>query len=73
MVKAEADPMQVLRLATSAAAELPGLDDEAGTLETGKAADLVDVAGDPLEDVDTLCEMRLVTCGGIEVDWSKEA
>jgi hypothetical protein len=35
--------------------------------------DLVAVAGDPLEDVDTLCEMRLVTCGGIEVDWSKEA
>ncbi len=73
MVEAKVDPMQVLRLTTSAAAELLGIDDKAGTLEPGKAADLVAVAGDPLEDVEALCEMWLVMRGGIEVDLSKES
>ncbi len=65
--------MQVLRIAASAAAELLGIDDEAGTLEPGKAADLVAVAGDPLEDVEALYQMWLVMRGGIEVDLSKES
>lgn len=73
MVEAKADPMQVLRLTMSAAAELLGIDDKAGTLEPGKAADLVAVTGDPLEDVEALCEMWLVMRGGIEVGLSKES
>ena len=73
VVEAEADPMQVLHVTTSAAAELLGTDDEAGTLEPGKAADLVAVAGDPLEDVEALYQMWLVMREGIEVDLSKES
>lgn len=46
---------QALVATTSSAAELMGLDDELGTLEAGKRADLVVVDGDPL-DLATLGE-----------------
>jgi imidazolonepropionase-like amidohydrolase len=42
-------PEQALVAATSSAAELMGLQDELGTLEVGKRADLVVVDGDPFE------------------------
>jgi imidazolonepropionase-like amidohydrolase len=48
-------PAQALVAATSSAAELMGLDDELGTIEAGKRADLVVVAGDPYA-FDTLAE-----------------
>jgi imidazolonepropionase-like amidohydrolase len=46
-------PHQALVATTRTAAELMGLDAELGTLEPGKRADLVLVAGDPF-DVGTL-------------------
>ncbi len=42
-------PAQALVAATRSAAELMGLDDELGTIEPGKRADLVMVAGDAFE------------------------
>ncbi len=42
-------PTDALVAATSSAAALLGLDDELGTVEPGKRADLVVVAGDPLD------------------------
>ena len=41
----------VVRSATSVAAEILGLDGEIGTLAPGKRADVVALAGDPLNDV----------------------
>lgn len=73
MVEAGASSTQVLRFGTSDAAELLGIGDEAGTLEPGKAADLVAVAGDPLEDIEALREVQLVVRGGVEVSSSNEA
>ena len=49
MVEGGMTPMQALVATTRSAAELMGLEDELGTLEPGKRADLVVVAGDPLE------------------------
>jgi imidazolonepropionase-like amidohydrolase len=49
MVDGGMTPMQALVATTRSAAELMGLDDELGTLEKGKRADLVVVDGDPLE------------------------
>ena len=40
-------PGDVLRAATAVAAELMGVDDDRGTIEAGKAADLVVLDGDP--------------------------
>ena len=48
-------PTQALVAATSSAAELMGLQDELGTIEPGKRADLVVVDGDPFA-FDTLAE-----------------
>lgn len=55
MVEGGMTPHQALVATTRTAAELMGLDDELGTLEPGKRADLVMVDGDPLE-VATLSE-----------------
>lgn len=47
-------PMQIIRAATSSAAELLGWQDRIGTLEKGKLADIIAVPGDPLKDVGAL-------------------
>ena len=49
MVEGGMTPSQALVATTRTAAELMGLDDELGTLEPGKRADLVMVDGDPFE------------------------
>jgi imidazolonepropionase-like amidohydrolase len=47
-------PLQALRAATGWAAECIGRGRDLGTVEKGKLADLVVVAGDPLADVTIL-------------------
>jgi len=47
-------PAQALTTATRGAAEALGIADEQGTIAVGKAADLVVVEGDPLQDVSLL-------------------
>src|SRR5918992_835703 len=55
MVEGGMTPMQAIEATTRSAAELMGLEEELGTLEVGKRADLVIVEGNPLE-VATLAE-----------------
>ena len=43
--------MDCIKAATSANAELLGIDSETGSIEAGKEADLLIVDGDPLEDI----------------------
>ena len=57
-------PMQAIMAGTKVAAEALGLEDKIGTLEVGKGADLVVVCGNPLEDITTLRQIRLVMRGG---------
>jgi imidazolonepropionase-like amidohydrolase len=61
-------PADALRSATIWAAELLGLAGTAGVLEPGAAADIVAVAGDPLQDIETLQRVRLVIQDG-RVAW----
>lgn len=53
-VDAGLEPYEALRAATVTAARLLGMEREIGTIEVGKLADLLLVAGDPLEDLSTL-------------------
>lgn len=60
LVAAGMTPMQALQAATSRAAECLGLEQEIGTIEKGKWADLVLVDGDPLRDVRVLQDVRRI-------------
>lgn len=64
MVEAGMSAADALRAATLNAAELLGVEDEAGRLQAGYWADIVAVAGNPLEDVATLMDMRFVMKAG---------
>jgi len=64
MVKFGMTPAQAIRSATSAAAELLGMQDKVGTIETGKLADIVAVPGDPLADVTVMEKVDFVMKGG---------
>jgi cytosine/adenosine deaminase-related metal-dependent hydrolase len=50
----------ILRMATSDAATALDIDDRVGTIELGKLADLVLLAGDPLTDIEALGRVELV-------------
>lgn len=57
-------PQQAIAAVTRNAATLLGLDDRLGTLESGKIADAVVVAGNPAEDIAVLNDVRLVIKNG---------
>jgi len=56
--------MEAIKAATSRAARLLGVDGEVGTVEVGKRADLLLVAGDPLADLRALEAVAAVVQGG---------
>jgi imidazolonepropionase-like amidohydrolase len=58
-------PMQVLVASTRGGAMAMGLEKEIGTVEKGKSADLLIVAGDPTADVANLRKARYVVRGGV--------
>jgi len=64
MVKFGMTPAQAIRSATSSAAELLGEKDSLGTVEAGKLADIVAVAGDPLNDITLMEKVDFVMKGG---------
>ena len=65
LVKYGMSPMAAIEAATVNASKLLGIDKEVGTLEPGKAADLIAVEGDPTVDVTRLKQVGFVMKGGI--------
>lgn len=57
-------PMQIIQAATINAAELLGAQRRLGSLETGKVADIIAVADDPLKDISALERVKFVMKGG---------
>lgn len=65
LTKAGLTPLQAIQAATLNSARLCGTDREVGTLEAGKAADLIAVNGRPDEQIRDLREIHLVMKGGV--------
>ncbi len=66
-LKAGMTPMDIIVAATRNSAIVVGLGDELGTVELGKRADLLVVAGDPLSDMWALTKPLLVVRNGVEI------
>lgn len=57
-------PIEVVRAATINAAELLGRQDDIGSIEPGRYADLIGVTADPLADVSALMDVKFVMKAG---------
>jgi imidazolonepropionase-like amidohydrolase len=64
MVKGGLTPIEALQTATTHAAELLGLSGEIGSLEQGKAADIIAVSGDPTKDIHAMQTVVFVMKAG---------
>ena len=64
MAESGLTPEKIIRAATRNAAEHLGLLDRLGTVEPGKLADLILVAGDPLKDISALHQVQMVIKAG---------
>jgi imidazolonepropionase-like amidohydrolase len=64
MVEAGMKPMDAILAATRNASDLLGASDRIGSIQTGRFADLVGVAGDPLADITEMQRIRFVMKGG---------
>ena len=65
MVKWGLATMQAIQAATSNSADLLGWGDKVGTVAPGFLADLIAVAGDPLQDITELERVQFVMKGGV--------
>ncbi len=59
-----ATPAYVLRMATTTNAAIIGMQDNIGTVEKGKFADIIAVSGDPLVDITEMQRVKFVMKGG---------
>jgi imidazolonepropionase-like amidohydrolase len=68
MREAGLSAMDSIRACTLTAAEALGLEDEIGSIEVGKSADVVLLDGDPLSDAQSLGRVHVVMKGGVLYD-----
>jgi imidazolonepropionase-like amidohydrolase len=64
MVDAGMTPMAALRSATVVTAEMLGIDNDLGTIEAGKLADIIGVRGDPIADITVMQAVNTVISDG---------
>ena len=64
MVEAGMPELAAIRSATMTSAELLGMQEELGSISTGKLADIIAVNGNPLEDISLLQQVSFVMKGG---------
>src|SRR5215468_2213877 len=65
MVKWGMTPAQALRSATVGGAELMQMQNDIGTVEAGKYADIIAVQGNPLQDISVMQKITFVMKGGV--------
>lgn len=67
MTEAGMPPDQCIIAATITASQLLGIPDQVGTIEAGKLADLIGIAGDPMKDITEFQRIRTVIKDGAVV------
>ena len=65
MTEAGMPAMEAIQTATMGGALLLGLEDELGSIEAGKRADIIAVEGNPLEDIAAMKNVRFVMKDGV--------
>jgi imidazolonepropionase-like amidohydrolase len=65
-VKAGFTPMEAIQAATIVPARVMNIDQEVGTIEAGKRADLIITAGNPLDDISHIRKVTQVIWNGIQ-------
>jgi imidazolonepropionase-like amidohydrolase len=65
MTEAGMPPLETLRTATLSAATVLGAEQQLGTLEPGKLADIIAVPGDPARDVRVMRQVAFVMREGV--------
>jgi imidazolonepropionase-like amidohydrolase len=68
MVARGMSEMDAIRSATVVAAEMLGEEETLGTIEAGKRADIIAVAGNPLDDITELQRVNTVIRNGVRID-----
>src|SRR5580704_5405727 len=64
VMRAGMDPARAIQAATTINAEVLGWQDQIGSIDKGKYADLIAVSGDPLADITELQRVKFVMKGG---------
>ncbi len=65
MVEGGMPALAAIKCATVAAADLLGISDKTGSIQKGKLADIVAVAGDPLQDITKMKDVQFVMKEGV--------
>jgi imidazolonepropionase-like amidohydrolase len=65
MVEAGMPAMEAIRAATRHAADLLGASAQIGSIQPGRFADIIAVAGDPLKDIEEMTRVSFVMKGGV--------
>lgn len=60
LIEAGYQPMEAIQAGTAWNATICGVHEDRGTIEVGKRADIIAVAGDPLVDIDAVGQVRFV-------------
>jgi imidazolonepropionase-like amidohydrolase len=71
LVEAGLTPLEAIQVATFNGARLLGIETQTGTIETGKAADLIIVNGDPSKNISDLRNTEIVFKDGVGYDSKK--
>ncbi len=64
LVDAGFTPLEAIAAATGVAARVLGIDDEVGTIQKGRFADIIAIAGKPDQNIADMAEPRFVMVGG---------
>jgi hypothetical protein len=71
LVSAGIKPIEVIKIATLNAAIFLGKEDELGSIEVGKLADLVLLDSDPRDDIENVKQVVMVIKNGVIIDRGK--